>query len=287
MTSSLSAYLEAIARYPLLDKNQEIILARRVQRWLNDPAPTPSVVRSGKRAQDKMVQCNLRLVVSVCKKYMNRVTRSELLDLIQEGTLGLTRGVQKYDPERGYALSTYVYWWIRQSISRYIQTHERLIRLPNGGVESLIKLRAWVLQFSLENKREPTVEECAKFCKITPARMRDYLNHSSDCASLDKLCPSGNGTLLDICNYEEEEDMLDRLAFTLGSQFVRDCLAVLSEKQFFVITNYYGVDTPQVNSFQEIGKALGVSRERVRQLHNEALLRLRIHSAGGARTRAA
>ena len=108
MSSPLSDYLEAIARYPLLDKNQEIILGRRVQRWMNDPDPSPAVARSGKRAQDKMIQCNLRLVVSVCKKYTRQLNKSEMLDLIQEGTIGLTRGVQKFDPERGYALSTYV-----------------------------------------------------------------------------------------------------------------------------------------------------------------------------------
>ena len=101
MSTTLSDYLESIARYPLLDKNQEIILGRRVQRWLNDPDPAPSVVRSGRRAQDKMIQCNLRLVVSVCKKYVRHNDKSELLDLIQEGTLGLTRGVQKFEELSG------------------------------------------------------------------------------------------------------------------------------------------------------------------------------------------
>ena len=143
MSSVLSEYLKSIGRYPLLNKNQEIILGRRVQAWLNDPDPSPSVVRSGKRAQDKMIKCNLRLVVSVAKRYSNRLRRTELIDIIQEGTIGLTRGVQKFDPERGYALSTYVYWWIRQAITRYIQTNDRLIKLPNGGSDAVVKLREW------------------------------------------------------------------------------------------------------------------------------------------------
>ena len=279
MSSTLSTYLESISRYPLLDKNQEIILGRRVQAWLNDPAPSPSVVRSGRRAQDKMIQCNLRLVVSVCKKYIRHNNKSELLDLIQEGTIGLTRGVQKFDPERGYALSTYVYWWIRQSVNRYRQYHERMIRLPGGGTDAIAKSRVFIYKFTAEHGRRPTLDECAEHCKITPRRMRDYLRQQDDCCSLDVRSNRGEGNALLDHQAADDEDMLDRIAFDLGAQFLGDQLAVLSDIERFVVENHYGIGTNTPFSFSEISRWRGFSRERARQIHDRALLKLRVKAA--------
>ena len=279
MPSTLSDYLETISRYPLLDKNQEIILGRRVQRWLNDPAPSPAVVRSGRRAQDKMIQCNLRLVVSVCKKYLRHNNKSELLDLIQEGTLGLTRGVQKFDPERGYALSTYVYWWIRQSVNRYRQYHERMIRLPGGGTDAIAKSRVFIYEFTAKHGRRPTVEECAEHCKITPNRMRDYLRQQDDCCSLDVRSNRGEGNALLDHQASDDEDMLDRIAFTLGSEFISDQLAVLSETERFVVEHHYGIGKDSPLSIAAVSRLKGFSRERARQLHERALVKLRINAA--------
>ena len=279
MSSPLSDYLEAISRYPLLDKNQEIILARRVQRWINDPDPSPAVARSGKRAQDKMIQCNLRLVVSVCKKYTRQLNKSEMLDLIQEGTLGLTRGVQKFDPERGYALSTYVYWWIRQSVNRYRQYHERMIRLPGGGTDAIAKSRVFIYEFTAKHNRRPTVEECAEHCKITPTRMRDYLRQQDDCCSLDVRSNRGEGNALLDHQASDDEDMLDRIAFTLGSEFISDQLAVLSETERFVVEHHYGIGKDSPLSIAAVSRLKGFSRERARQLHERALVKLRINAA--------
>ena len=279
MSTTLNDYLESIARYPLLDKNQEIILGRRVQRWLNDPDPSPAVVRSGRRAQDKMIQCNLRLVVSVCKKYLRHNNKSELLDLIQEGTLGLTRGVQKFDPERGYALSTYVYWWIRQSVNRYRQYHERMIRLPGGGTDAIAKSRVFIYQFTAEHGRRPTIEECAEHCKITPRRMRDYLRQQDDCCSLDVRSNRGEGNSLLDHQASDDEDMLDRIAFNLGAQFLGDQLAVLSDSERFVVEHHYGIGKDTPLSIAAVSKLKGVSKERIRQLHQRALMKLRIRAA--------
>ena len=279
MSTTLNDYLESIARYPLLDKNQEIILGRRVQRWLNDPDPSPAVVRSGRRAQDKMIQCNLRLVVSVCKKYLRHNNKSELLDLIQEGTLGLTRGVQKFDPERGYALSTYVYWWIRQSVNRYRQYHERMIRLPGGGTDAIAKSRVFIYQFTAEHGRRPTIEECAEHCKITPRRMRDYLRQQDDCCSLDVRSNRGEGNSLLDHQASDDEDMLDRIAFNLGAQFLGDQLAVLSDTERFVVEHHYGIGKDTPLSIAAVSKLKGVSKERIRQLHQRALTKLRIRAA--------
>ena len=279
MSSTLSTYLESISRYPLLDKNQEIILARRVQAWLNDPAPSPSVVRSGRRAQDKMIQCNLRLVVSVCKKYIRHNNKSELLDLIQEGTIGLTRGVQKFDPERGYALSTYVYWWIRQSVNRYRQYHERMIRLPGGGTDAIAKSRVFIYKFTAEHGRRPTLDECAEHCKITPRRMRDYLRQQDDCCSLDVRSNRGEGNALLDHQAADDEDMLDRIAFDLGAQFLGDQLAVLSDTERFVVEHHYGIGKDAPLSIAAVSRLKGFSRERARQIHDRALLKLRVKAA--------
>jgi len=279
MSSTLSTYLESISRYPLLDKNQEIILGRRVQAWLNDPAPSPSVVRSGRRAQDKMIQCNLRLVVSVCKKYVRHNNKSELLDLIQEGTIGLTRGVQKFDPERGYALSTYVYWWIRQSVNRYRQYHERMIRLPGGGTDAIAKSRVFIYKFTAEHGRRPTLDECAEHCKITPRRMRDYLRQQDDCCSLDVRSNRGEGNALLDHQAADDEDMLDRIAFDLGAQFLGDQLAVLSDTERFVVEHHYGIGKDAPLSIAAVSRLKGFSRERARQIHERALVKLRVRAA--------
>ena len=279
MPSTLSTYLESISRYPLLDKNQEIILGRRVQAWLNDPAPSPSGVRSGRRAQDKMIQCNLRLVVSVCKKYIRHNNKSELLDLIQEGTIGLTRGVQKFDPERGYALSTYVYWWIRQSVNRYRQYHERMIRLPGGGTDAIAKSRVFIYKFTAEHGRRPTLDECAEHCKITPRRMRDYLRQQDDCCSLDVRSNRGEGNALLDHQAADDEDMLDRIAFDLGAQFLGDQLAVLSDTERFVVEHHYGIGKDAPLSIAAVSRLKGFSRERARQIHERALVKLRVRAA--------
>lgn len=281
MASALSQYLEAISRYPLLDKNQEIILGRRIQRWLNDPDPSPSVARSGKRAQDKMVQCNLRLVVSVCKRYARQAQKSEMLDLIQEGTLGLARGVQKFDPERGYAFSTYAYWWVRQAVSRYIYSCDRTIKLPGGGSEAISKVRTFAYTFFSTHGRQPTIEECADHCNISVRRMRDYLRVQEDCISLDIRSNSGEGnsTLMDFQTEDGDEDMLDRIAFDLGADFIATQLNYLTESERFVVEHYYGIDKKEPISMSKVGKLYGVSRERCRQLHLRALIKLRINSA--------
>ena len=113
-------YINEIVRYPLLTKQQEIMLARQVQTWINNEEATPRQIKQGQRAYHKLINCNLRLVVSIAKRYVPRAKRTELFDIVQEGNIGLAHGIKKFDPERGYALSTYVYWWIRQSISRHL-----------------------------------------------------------------------------------------------------------------------------------------------------------------------
>lgn len=136
-------FIDMAARFPLLTQQQEIQLGRRIQAWLKDPNPPPSVVRSGKRARDQFVCCNLRLVIAIAKKYQRRITGTGLTfaDLLQEGTIGLQRAAEKYDPESGYKMSTYAYWWIRQAITRSIDIKSSIIRISTGAKRKTQKFR--------------------------------------------------------------------------------------------------------------------------------------------------
>ena len=146
--SDVKEFIDMAARYPLLTQQQEIELGRRIQRWLRDPDPSPGLIRSGRRARDQFVCCNLRLVVSVAKKYQRRIagTCITFADLLQEGTIGLQRAAEKYDPECGYKMSTYAYWWIRQAMTRSIDMKSGLIHISSGAKRKLQKFRDAALE---------------------------------------------------------------------------------------------------------------------------------------------
>lgn len=141
--SDVKEFIDMAARYPLLTQQQEIELGRRIQKWLKDPDPSPGLARSGKRARDQFVCCNLRLVVAVAKKYTRRISGTSITfaDLLQEGVIGLQRAAEKYDPECGYKMSTYAYWWIRQSITRSIDMKTGMIRISSGAKRKLQRFR--------------------------------------------------------------------------------------------------------------------------------------------------
>lgn len=141
--SDVKEFIDMAARYPLLTQTQEIELGRRIQKWLKHPDPPPGLIRSGKRAREQFVCCNLRLVVAVAKKYLRRISGTSITfaDLLQEGVIGLQRAAEKYDPECGYKMSTYAYWWIRQSITRSIDMKTGMIRISSGAKRKLQKFR--------------------------------------------------------------------------------------------------------------------------------------------------
>lgn len=271
-----SQYIKDIVRYPLLTKEQEIMLARQVQDWVNNPSATKRQERAGKRAYHKLINCNLRLVVSVAKRYTPHARRTEIFDIVQEGNMGLAHGIKKFDPERGYALSTYVYWWIRQSITRYLSCHDRMIRLPSHAVETLSKIRAWKPKFYLEFGRYPTIDECAEYCKVTPAKVRDYLERSDDCLSLDKVLNNTDGdvTLLDgITDGEHPMDQLDTL---LNGDEAQELLFKLDDTDRAIIEGVFALNGGEPKTYTKISKELGVSRERARQRAQRALRKMRV-----------
>ena len=273
-SDAMSTYVSSVIKYPLLSKDQEILLAREVQAWVNNPNPTPREVRRGQRAYDKLINCNLRLVISIAKRYLNRCKRTELLDLIQEGNIGLAHGIKKFDPERGYALSTYVYWWIRQAITRYLANHDRVIKLPSHALEILSKMRAWAPTFMEAHGRPPTLEECAEHCGTNVHRLEDYLARSQDASSLDRVVNSDSDlTLLDLVS--DGPDMLDALADTWNREQIHGLLHHLEVSDRELIEHFFGINKLERKTFQAIGKEMGISRERVRQRFNRAIVRLR------------
>jgi RNA polymerase sigma factor (sigma-70 family) len=271
-----SQYLKDIVRYPLLNKEQEILLARQVQVWVTSENPTAKEIKAGKRAYQKLINCNLRLVVSIAKRYTLRSKRTEMFDIVQEGNIGLAHGIKKFDPERGYALSTYVYWWVRQSISRYLSYHDRMIRIPSHAGEILTKLRQWRPQFELSHGRPPTLEESAEYCAITPKRLREYLESSEDCLSLDKVGVGldSDHTLLELIT--DGEHPMEKLDNIFCGDTVDRLLMTLSPVDRTIVERVFAFDGGETQTYIKISKDLGMSRERVRQRYHKALRKLHV-----------
>lgn len=276
MSDTFADYLAEIGRYPLLSKSQEIMLARQVQIWVADPEATAQQKRMGKRAYEKLINCNLRLVVSVAKKFRSRVGKAELLDLVQEGNIGLSHGIKKFDPERGYALSTYVYWWIRQGITRYLSCSDRVIRLPSHAGEVLAKLRAWTPGFFLIHGRGPTLEESAQYCQITKEKMQLYLDNAYDAGSLDTPVKGTDGDTTLLSLVASEENLLDKVELSLRLDSMDALLGHLKPLERDLVVRYYGLDGRTPITLHALAKEVGLSRERVRQRISMSLRRLKV-----------
>tara|TARA_B100000497_G_scaffold125437_1_gene161919 strand:+ start:333 stop:1187 length:855 start_codon:yes stop_codon:yes gene_type:complete len=276
MVDTLADYLAEIGRYPLLTKTQEIMLARQVAAWVSAKNPTPKEERLGKRAYTKLINCNLRLVVSIAKKFRSRVGKAELLDLIQEGNIGLSHGIKKFDPERGYALSTYVYWWVRQGITRYLSCNDRIIRLPSHAGETLAKLRKWTPGFFLIHGRAPTLQESADFCEITEEKMRLYLDNAYDAGSLDKPISNTDGETSLLSLVSVDEDLMEKVENTIRLQSIDSLLERLKPDEKELVMRHYGMYGQTPMTLQALAKEVGLSRERVRQKVSKSLRRLRV-----------
>ena len=282
---TVAKYLKEIGRNPLLSGSEEIEYANQIQAMMpllekdDLNVAEREVVRIGQLARQKLAQANLRLVVSIAKKYQNRGL--SLLDLIQEGSIGVMRATEKFDPTKGYKFSTYSYWWIKQAMTRAIANQSRTIRLPIHITDKLNKIKTTTRKLSQELGRKPTEEEIAGQLDITTERLR-YIVQASYRAkpkSLNLTIDDNNTELGQILADDSASPTDFVVEQELSSQVV-NLLDTLSPKQKDVIMLRFGLKDGQTKTYEQIGELCGISRESVRQIKNKALRLLKKQGAG-------
>ncbi len=287
-TGTIDHILNHAGRIPLLTAEEEILLGRRVQalmRLLEDNPDGPytsaeqRTLRLGKRAKERMVTANIRLVIHVAKKYVHRISTLTLADLIQEGSIGLIRGVEKFDPERGYKFSTFGYWWVRQGISRAITRDDRVIRLPINAIEALNKLRGFIPVFVQEHGRQPSYAECAEHCEIAEQTIREYIKHSAPATSLDQRVNSNDDSsmLIDLIAAEAEDPLDD--GFWAVRHHLKPVMASLPPEHEEVIQLRFFSRPDTVMSYKLMSEQLGLSRQAIQQREQRALRAMRTRMA--------
>ena len=263
---SVRLYLREIGKIPLLSQEEEMKLARRI-------------VKGDKKAKDKMVEANMRLVVSIAKRYSGRGL--DLLDLIQEGNTGLLRAVEKFDPDKGFKFSTYATWWIRQAITRAIADQARTIRIPVHMVETINKVLRATRKLTQELNREPTVEEIAKEMDMEPEKVEYVMKIKQDIASLDQSVgrdgDDEDSVLGDFVEDEERISPEDSAANQILKEQLAEIISTLSEREQKIIKLRFGIGGGRSHTLEEVGAEFSVTRERIRQIEAKALSKLRKH----------
>jgi len=278
-------YLKEIGRVPLLSMEQEKSLAMRIEagemELHKNGAADASLVDSGEEAKRQLTEANLRLVVSIAKKYVGRGML--FLDLIQEGNLGLIRAVEKFDYRKGYKFSTYATWWIRQAITRALADQARTIRIPVHMVETINRLIKVSRQLLQELGREPSVEEIADSMGLTPEKVREVMKISQEPISLET--PIGEEEDSHLGDFIEDQEAIapaEAASVMLLKEKMQDVLQNLTERERKVLVLRFGLEDGHQRTLEEVGQEFGVTRERIRQIEAKALRKLRHPSRGKA-----
>ena len=299
-TDTVRAFLVQIGRVPLLTREQEVFYAQQVKQlmqlleikekltikidseadfslWADAVQMTESQLQETldkcEFARQKMIEANLRLVVAIAKKYQHH--NLEFVDLIQEGTLGLQRGVEKFDPDKGYKFSTYAYWWIRQAITRALDQKSRSIRLPIHVCQTLKKIKKARRELTQQLGRTPTIVDIAESVALNPSQIQDYLHMSRQPVSLDLRVGEGQDTELQ----DLLEDTSSSIDDYVNHQSLRECLdemlIELTPQQREVVNLHFGLSDGRELTLTEVAKRMDISHTRVRQLQRQAIARLR------------
>jgi len=281
-------YLQEIGRYPLLTPQQEVELAMqaeagtRAEEQLEEVEDLPAAeriileraVRQADKARKRLVEANLRLVVSIAKKYVGRGL--SLLDLIQEGNLGLIRAVEKFDYRKGFKFSTYATWWIRQAVTRALADQARTIRVPVHMVETINKLARAQRTLMQVLGREPTIEEISEELELEPGKVSELRRIAQDPVSLETpLGEEDDSTLGDFVEDSEADIPVEAAAFNLLQSYLSLALEALGDREREVLVMRFGLADGKVRTLEEVGAHFEVTRERIRQIETKALAKLR------------
>lgn len=267
---SLDIYLKEISRVPLLSPDEELSLAQQAK-------------AGGKTAIDRLTESNLRFVVSIAKEFQGRGL--SLADLINEGNVGLMKAVQRFEPSRGYRFNTYAVWWIRQAMLKAIAEQTRTIRLPMNRIEKLTRLNRTIEEIKSDpgySGAPPTVKQISKKAKIPVEEIRDLLGYSANQVSLDApLSEDGETSLSEIVEHPRFKSPEETLkSKTMGSD-IKQAFSVLTPREVKVLKLYYGLDDNDHGTLDSIGQKMNISRERVRQLRDRALRKIKLATEGG------
>ncbi|HET9411389.1 MAG TPA: RNA polymerase sigma factor RpoD [Candidatus Saccharimonadales bacterium] len=296
---SVRLYLREIGKIPLLTPEQEFELAQRIKKGAAAQAERDALaaddskkvskkksqeqealdvlIKDGKIAKDQMAEANMRLVVSIAKRYSGRGL--DFLDLIQEGNTGLLRAVEKFDPDKGFKFSTYATWWIRQAITRAIADQARTIRIPVHMVETINKLLRTQRRMTQDLNREPSIEELAKEMEMEPEKIEYVMKIKQDITSLDANVrdDDDDSVLGDFIEDEDAQSPEESATTQLRKEQVKDVLTALTEREQKILKMRFGIDDGKSHTLEEVGQEFSVTRERIRQIEAKALSKLRKH----------